>query len=156
MAYYPFKQRNSRLSSPQSREVKLALSLVVYNKIKYYVWLSTNVKKCKAEYYSNLINTNKGNTGAYIRQTLKDISFRKSHSSPSCINAKCLSYRSKLVYITESLNNHFSSIGSKLATNMRNLFLNWNSIRQTIVSSGKLNLFSNHWRKLCVWCSKQS
>ena len=34
---------------------------MMYKKIKSYV--NTNVKKCKAEYYSNLINTNKGNTG---------------------------------------------------------------------------------------------
>ena len=34
---------------------------MMYKKIKSYV--NINDKKCKAEYYSNLINTNKGNTG---------------------------------------------------------------------------------------------
>ncbi len=43
---------------------------MMYKKIKCYV--NTNVKKCKAEYYSKLINTNKENTGA-LWKTLNDI-----------------------------------------------------------------------------------
>jgi hypothetical protein len=61
---------------------------MMYKKTKSYV--NTNVKKYKAEYYySNLINTNKGNTGGLLK-TLNDISSRKSHSSPSCIEAKLM------------------------------------------------------------------
>ena len=90
--------------------------------------VNTNVKKCKAEYYSNLINTNKGNTGA-LWKTLNDISSRKSHSSPSCIEANGVSHTDPKS-IAESLNDHFSSIGSKLASKIRNLYPNRNSIKQ--------------------------
>ncbi len=100
---------------------------MMYKKIKCYV--NTNVKKCKTEYYSNLINTNKGNTGA-LWKTLNDISSRKSHSSPSCIEANGVSHTDPKS-IAESLNDHFSSIGSKLATKIRNLYPNRNSIRQS-------------------------
>ena len=100
---------------------------IMYKKVKRYV--STNVKKCKAEYYSNLINTNKKNTGA-LWKTLNDISSRKSHSSPSCIEANGVSHTDPKS-IAESLNDHFSSIESKLATKIRNLNPNRNSIRQS-------------------------
>jgi hypothetical protein len=99
---------------------------MMYNKIKYYV--NINVKKCKAEYYSNLINTNKGNTSA-LWKTLNDISSRKSHCSPSCIEANGVSHTDPK-FIAESLNDHFSSIGSKLASKIRNLNPNQNSIKQ--------------------------
>ena len=99
---------------------------MMYKKIKSYV--NTNVKKCKAEYYSNLINTNKGNTGA-LWKTINDISSRKSHSSPSCIKANGVSHTDPKS-IAESLNDHFSSIGSKLASKIRNLYPNRNSIKQ--------------------------
>jgi hypothetical protein len=66
---------------------------MMYKKIKSYV--NTNVKNCTAEYYSNLINTNKGNTGA-LWKTLNDILSRKSHSSPSCIEANGVSHTESL------------------------------------------------------------
>ena len=99
---------------------------MMYKKIKSYV--NTNVKKCKAEYYSILINTNKGNTGA-LWKTLNDISSRQSHSSPSCIEANGISHTDPKS-IAESLNDHFSSIGSKWASKIRNLYPNRNSIKQ--------------------------
>ena len=60
---------------------------------------------------------------------LNDISSRKSHSSPSCIEANGVSHTDPKS-IAESLNDHFSSIGSKLASKIRNLYPNRNSIRQ--------------------------
>ena len=92
---------------------------MMYKNIKSYV--NTNVKKCKDEYYSNLVNTNKGNNGA-LWNTLNDISSRKSNSSSSCIEANGVSHTDPKS-IAESLNDHFPSIGSKLATKIRNLFL---------------------------------
>ena len=100
---------------------------MMYKKIKSYVNL--NFKKCKSEYYSSLINTNKGNTRA-LWKTLNDISSQKSHSSPSCIEANCVSHTDPKS-IAESLNDHLSSIGSKLASKIRNLYTNRNSIKQT-------------------------
>jgi hypothetical protein len=92
----------------------------MYKKIKSYV--NINVKKCKAEYYSNLINTNKGNTGA-LWKTLNDILSRKSRSSPSCIETNGVSH-TEPKSIAESSSDNFSSIGSKLATKIRNLYPN--------------------------------
>jgi hypothetical protein len=60
---------------------------------------------------------------------VNDISSRKSHSSPSCIEANGVSHTDPKS-IAESLNDHFSSIGSKLATKIRNLYPNRNSIKQ--------------------------
>ena len=99
---------------------------MMYKKIKSYV--NTNVKKCKAEYYSNLINTKKGNSGA-LWKTINDIPSQKSHSSPSWIKANGVSHTDPKS-IAESLNDHFSSIGSKLASKIRNLYPNRNSIKQ--------------------------
>ena len=99
---------------------------MMYKKIKSHV--NINVKKCKAEYYSNLINMNKGNTGA-LWKTLNDIASRNSHSSPSCIEANRVSHTDPK-FIAKSLNDHFSSIGSQLASKIRNLYPNRNSIKQ--------------------------
>ena len=83
----------------------------MYKKLKNYV--NKVVKKCKFDYYTNLINKNKGSSGE-LWKTLNDISSRKSHFSPSCIVADGISYFSPKS-IAEKLNDHFSSTGSELA-----------------------------------------
>ena len=116
---------------------------MMYKKIKSYV--NINVKKCKAEHYSNLINTNNGNTSA-LWKTSNDISSRISHCSLSCIEANGVSHTDPK-FIAESSNDHFSSIGSKLASKIRNLYPNQNSIKH-LVSLGKMNLFSSQLKKV--------
>ena len=54
----------------------------MYKKVKAYV--NKTVKKCKADYYQDLINKNKGNSGE-LWKSLNKITSRKSSSPPSCI-----------------------------------------------------------------------
>ena len=88
----------------------------MYKKLKNYV--NKAVKKCKSDYYTNLIKKNKGNSGE-LWKTLNDISYRKSHFSPSCIVADGISNTSPKS-IAEKLNDQFSSTGSKLACKIKN------------------------------------
>ena len=72
------------------------------------------IKKCKSEYYLDLINKNKGNSSA-VWKTLNEITSRKSSVSITCIEIDDTS-QIDVKSIVEGLNSHFSSIGSKLAT----------------------------------------
>ena len=96
----------------------------LYKKAKAFV--NKQLKKCKADYYIDLINKNKGNSSS-LWKTLNDITQRKSNSSVSCIEAESVSY-TNTKSIAEVLNNHFSSIGTRLADKIKsNLDYAWQS-----------------------------
>ena len=61
--------------------------------MKYYlkVYVSKQVAKCKLEYYLNLINENKNNSGRLCK-TPNDVTARKNVSRPSCIKADGVTY----------------------------------------------------------------
>lgn len=87
----------------------------MYKKTKAFV--NKQVKKCKADYYLELINKNKANSGV-LWKTLNDLTSRKSTSPVTCIEADGALYTDSKS-IAEVLNNHFSSIGSKLAAKIK-------------------------------------
>ena len=87
----------------------------MYKKLKCLV--NKQVKKSKADYYLELINNNKGNSSG-LWKTLNEITGRKLTSSVTCIEANGISYTDSKS-IAEVLNNHFSSVGSRLADGIK-------------------------------------
>ena len=83
----------------------------MYKEVKAYV--NKTVKKCKAGYYQDLINKNKGNSGELWKSSNK-ITSRKSSSPPSCIEVNGV-HGTAIHY----LNNHFSTVGTKLAAKIK-------------------------------------
>lgn len=81
-----------------------------FKKIKNFT--NNLVKKCKSDYYINLINQNKRNANA-LWSTLNEITSRKSRSPVTCIEVDGVQYH-QAYSIAETLNSHFCSIGSKL------------------------------------------
>ena len=80
----------------------------LYKKLKNYI--NKAVKKCKSDYYTK---PNQEQRKLWWK-TLNDMSSRKSHFSLSCIVAD------GIFPIVEKLNDHFSSIGYKLACKIKN------------------------------------
>ena len=87
------------------------------------------VKKSKADHYRNLIDNNKGNSGE-LWKSLNKITSRKSASYPSCIEADNV-LNTDPVSIAEALNLHFSTIGTKLAQNIKRCFLPTRNLTST-------------------------
>ena len=87
----------------------------MFKKIKNIV--NRQVRKCKAEYYSHLINKNKGNP-SLLWKTFNEITSKKSNSTVSSIEADGVQY-TKSSAIAQVLNTHFSLIGSKLAAKIK-------------------------------------
>ena len=83
----------------------------MYKKMKNFVY--KEVKKCKAEYYSDLINKNKGNPSE-LWTTFNEITSKKSNSAITSIEADDV-INTKTNEIAQALNTHFSRIGTKLA-----------------------------------------
>ena len=83
----------------------------VFKKMKNFV--SKEVKKCKAEYYSDLISKNKGNASE-LWKTFNDITAKKSNSTITSIEADGVLY-TETNGIAQALNTHFSRIGTKQA-----------------------------------------
>ena len=71
------------------------------------------MKKCKAEYYSDLINKNKGNPSK-LWKTFNEIKSKKSNSTTTSIEADGVLY-TETNEIALVLNTHFSRIGTNLA-----------------------------------------
>ena len=67
----------------------------------------------KSEYYLNLINEYKNNSGR-LWNTVNDVTARKNVSRPSCIKADGVTY-TESKSIAEAFNLHFRTIGSNLA-----------------------------------------
>lgn len=80
----------------------------------YYV--NKSVKKCKVDYYQDLVNKNKGNPGE-LWKSLNQITSLKLTSPPSCIEVNGVPY-TEPQSIVEILNDHFSNIGTKLAAKL--------------------------------------
>ena len=70
------------------------------------------VKKCKSDYYINLINQNKSNVTA-LCNTLNEITSRRTSTPVTCIEVDGVQHN-QAKSIAETLNNYFCSIGSKL------------------------------------------
>ena len=87
----------------------------LYKKTKTSV--NKQVKKCKTDYYQELINKDKGNSSA-LWKTINQITSCKSTSPVTCIEADGVSYTDSKS-IAEVLNNHFPSIGFKLVTKIK-------------------------------------
>ena len=87
------------------------------------------VKKSKADHYRNLIDNNKGNSSE-LWKSLNKITSRKSTSYPSCIEADNVS-NTDPVSIAEALNLHFSTIGTKLAQNIKRCLLPTRNLTST-------------------------
>ena len=83
----------------------------MYKKLKVYV--NKQVAKCKSEYYLNLINENKNNSGRLCK-TLNDVIARKNVSIPSSFKTDGVTY-TEPKSIAEAFNLYFTTIGSKLA-----------------------------------------
>ena len=75
------------------------------------------VKKCKSDYYINLINQNKSNVTA-LWNTLNEITSRMSSTPVTCIEVDGVQHN-QAKSIAETLNNHFCSIGSKLVAKLK-------------------------------------
>ena len=88
------------------------------------------IKKCKSEYYLDLINKNKRNSSA-LWKTLNEITSRKSPAPITCFEING-TLQTDVKSIVEGLNSHFSSIGSRLASLVKSRF---GIIRQAIAPS---------------------
>lgn len=82
-----------------------------YRKLRLFV--NKEVKRCKSEYYQNLIEKNRGNP-AELWKTLNAVTSRKSTSRPTCIITDGVTSTEPLS-IAKALNVHFTTIGTKLA-----------------------------------------
>ena len=87
----------------------------MYKKMKNIV--NKEVKKCKAEYYSGLINKNKGNPSE-LWKTFSEITSKKSNSTITSIEADGVLY-TETNEIAQALNTLFSRIGTKLAAKIK-------------------------------------
>ena len=87
----------------------------LYKKLKIYI--NKVVKKCKAECYQDLINKNKG-ISRELWKTLNKVTSRKSSPPPSSIEDNGVSLTDPKS-IAETINTHFSVIGTKLAAAIR-------------------------------------
>ena len=83
----------------------------IYRKSRLFV--NKEVKRCKSEYYQNLIENNRGNR-AQLWKTLIEVTSRKSTSRPTCIIADGVT-STEPISIAEALNVHFTTISTKLA-----------------------------------------
>ena len=83
-------------------------------------FVNKEVKKCNAEYYSDLINKNKGNPSE-LWKTLNEITSKKSNSTITSIEADGVLY-TETKEIAQPLNTHFSRIGTKLAAKIKEKF----------------------------------
>ena len=79
--------------------------------------MNKEVKKCKAEYYSDLINKNKGNPSK-LWKTFSEIKSKKFNSTTTSIEADGVLY-TETNEIARALNTHFSRIGTKLAAKIK-------------------------------------
>jgi len=86
-----------------------------YKKLSNYV--NREIKRCKSEYYTTLITENKSNPSA-LWKTLNDITSRKERTPISCIEADGVQYFDRKS-ISKILNDHFSTIGTKLAQKLK-------------------------------------
>ena len=89
----------------------------MYKKMKNFV--NKEVKKCKAEYYSHLINKNKGNPNE-LWKTFNEIMSKKSNSTITSFEADSVLY-TETNEIAQALT-HFSRIGIKLAAKIKERF----------------------------------
>ena len=87
----------------------------MYKKMKNIV--NKEVKKCKAEYYSGLINKNKGNPSE-LWKTFNEITSKKSNSTITSTEADGVLY-TETNEIAQALNTLFSRIGTKLAAKIK-------------------------------------
>ena len=87
----------------------------MYKKMKNFV--NKEVKKCKAENYSDLINKNKGNPSE-LWKTFNEITSKKSNSTITSIEADDVLY-TETNEIAQALNTHFSRIRTKLAAKIK-------------------------------------
>ena len=90
----------------------------MFKKMKNFV--NKEVKKCKAECYSDLINKNKGNPSE-LWKTFNEITAKKSNSTITSIEANGVLY-TETNGIAQALNTHFSRIGTKLAAKIKEKF----------------------------------
>ena len=86
----------------------------MYKKLRLYV--NKQVRKCKSDYYQDLILKNKGNP-TKLWKTLNDVTGRKNTPSVTCIVADNVTYTDSKS-IAETLNLFFTSIGSTLAAKL--------------------------------------
>ena len=87
----------------------------MYKKMRNFV--NKEVKKCKAKYYSDLINKNKGNPSE-LWKTFNEITSKKSNSTITSIEANSVLY-TETNEIAQALNTHFPRIGTKLAAKIK-------------------------------------
>ena len=87
----------------------------MFKKMKNFV--HKEVKKCKAEYYSDLINKNKGNPSE-LWKTFNELTAKKSNSTITSVEADGVLY-TETNDIAQALNTHFSRIGMKLAAKIK-------------------------------------
>ena len=87
----------------------------MYKKMRNFV--NKEVKKCKAKYYSDLINKNKGNLSE-LWKTFNEITSKKSNSTITSIEANSVLY-TETNEIAQALNTHFPRIGTKLAAKIK-------------------------------------
>ena len=87
----------------------------MFKKIKNFV--NKQVKKCKADYYSDQIEQNKGNPSV-LWKTLNEITSRKSSPQVTSVESDGVLYTDNESKVN-LLNTHFSLIGLKLATKIK-------------------------------------
>ena len=81
---------------------------------KFKISVNKIVKKCKSDYYADVIDRNKGNSEA-LWKSINEITSRKSDSSVNCTESDGVQYTST-ESTTEVLNGYFASVGTTLAT----------------------------------------
>ena len=86
-----------------------------YKELMNYV--NREIKRCKSEYYTTPITENKSNPSA-LWKTLNDITSRKERTLLSFIEADGVQYFDRKS-ISKILNDHFSTIGTKLAQKLK-------------------------------------
>ena len=99
----------------KAKKSNLQSHWVLYKKLRNLV--NSEVKRCKAEYYTRLIDQNRQNQSA-LWKTLNEVTSRKKSDPVSCIESDGIIY-SGSKSIANILNQHFSSVASILVQKLK-------------------------------------
>jgi hypothetical protein len=84
----------------------------MYRKLKVF-YVNKQVKKCKSDYYLNIIQENKSHSER-LWKTIDEITARKNVSRPTCVIFEGGVLKTDSKSIAEAFNLHFTTIGFKL------------------------------------------
>ena len=117
---------NSQLSKEMHYRDKLYKSAIKLNtKEQYHLnkkqknFVNREIRRCKSEYYTKLIDENKQNSSA-LWKTLNQVTSRKKNPGIACVESEGIIY-SDTKSMATIFNEYFASIGTRLANRLRSL-----------------------------------